>query len=199
MAGQSDREMAAQEQAGNIKNLYGGIDSSFKGASNRFNNYKPQYSIDDLLASTSKNFTSAEDLLKRNAATDSQNIASDTVARLASQGVTKGSIVGDSINKGQDQVRSRLYDALVKTEIEKNSALTGLKERGNAFNLDVDKLAQGYDPNSIDNIYRQAGIKGNILGLNQANIGNMDDTTWLDDVFAGLNAGANVAKAFIKP
>lgn len=166
---------------------------------NRFNDYKMPFDFDTM----DKNIDSAFDKtiagINSDARTDIASTKSGTLRSLASRGITGGSVVDDTVNKTTNPIitsKAKSMRDLGTAKIDKKAALMDLF---NKYGIDITKMATDVDLENIMSQFRKQSGLNSLTGMNVNNLGNYSDATWLDDALGVVNAGANVASAFVKP
>lgn len=180
-AGESDQAKAADQQYREI----GGINPT---VNNRFDNYSNAYGYGDINKQVNDTYGIAEDQINKNIADSTAKAQSGAASNLASRGITSGSIINDTQSKIASDMGKSKSNAIANLGISKSGALADLMKYFNALKLNTTGSAQNVDQQNLQNLFAKFGLK------NQA-IGGLDNGTWLDDLFAGLDTGAKVATA----
>ncbi|GAF76194.1 unnamed protein product, partial [marine sediment metagenome] len=98
--------------------------------------------------------------------------------------------VSTQANRGRDSLTQQLLTGALG---QKRGAMSEANQ--NKFN--VTGAAQNVDFEKIKALFAKYGLVSNVGGQRTANLGNLDDTTWMDDAMAVANTGANIAGSFL--
>lgn len=191
----SESEKAATTLQGDLRGYTSDIKGLNVNVNNPFANYKTPFGYSDISSELKKLYgislnevdTTANDAIK--------GVQQDTAARMASQGITGGSLLNSQVNAGANGInKNRLAS---KTSLLKNQASNNLSamdmENRNKFQ---NTSAKGnFDLANIQNLFQKYGLLGGAYGQQQSNLSNLDSTTWLDDLLAVANTGANLFSA----
>lgn len=179
-SGPSDQEKAAE-------NLYNEVGRTNTTVKNRFDNYENPYGFEKISSQVDDIFGGYEDMIKRETSDRIDEQQQGAASSMASRGITGGSVVSDTQSKIATDINRGTSNALANLGVKKSSMLSDLMQYFNALNLNKTKLASDVDFGNVGNIFTKLGLKSNAVG-------GLDDDTWLDDLFAGLNAAGNLAK-----
>jgi hypothetical protein len=119
----------------------------------------------------------------------------DTAARMASQGITGGSVLNSQVGANRNNVNKSRFNAiqgLKSNNVNANLSAMGMENQNQFQNTNA---AQGVDMNNLMAKFRKYGMVGDVYGQKQSNLGNLSDTTLLDDGLAILNT----ASGFLNP
>lgn len=193
--GKSESEKAATTLQGDLRGYTSDIKGLNVNVDNPFANYKTPFGYSDISSELKKLYgislnevdTTANDAIK--------GVQQDTAARMASQGITGGSLLNSQVNAGANDInKNRLASktSLLKNQASNNLSAMDMENRNNFQNTS----AKGnFDLANIANLFQKYNLMGGALGQQQGNLQNLDKTTWLDDVLAV----ANTAAGFIDP
>jgi len=196
MSGKSEQEKEAGKVQGNIYTQLGDARAIKPTITNRFDNYKHQFDFDTMKGNLDKSFQNKAGAISSDAATDVAANKKSTMRSLASRGITGGSIVDDTISKTSNPIISGKYKSIRDLSNQNLDREASMMEMFNRFGIDISKLGSDVDLQNVMNEFRKSGNISQILGLAGANVGNFDDTTWLDDIFEGVNTAANLVGSF---
>ena len=196
MAGSSDRSSAAQSVDSQLSDLYGKINGQDFQANNRFNNYTPMFGYRDMSKTLDNLYNSQAGALRASAGQDIQQSNKSLASRLASQGITGGSILNDQLESSAGNIRNSNYNALQQLGLGRQQQEAGLMNQSNQDQFRTTQAAQSVDLDNMRNLLSKYGLMNSASATRSGNLQNMDDTTWLDDVLGVVNAGAGVYKAF---
>lgn len=180
MGGQSSAEKAANQ-------FYQQVSDINPVVQNRFNDYSNAYGFGDISKQVNDTYGQQTDLINKDTANQVATQQQGAASNLASRGVTNGSILTDTQSKIASDVNKSKTDALANLGINKSNALSSLMEYFNNLKFAQTGAAQNADQNNFQNLLSKYGIESSAIG-------KLDNTTWLDDLFAGLNTAGNVAK-----
>jgi len=189
MAGTSDQEKEGQRQNQQTQNTINDIQGGKYTAQNRFNNYTNPFGYNDIQNKLDEMFGTQEKLINQNTAEDIANQQQKAAASLASRGITGGSVLTDTSSKVASDINKTKYNALGQLGIGKASSLSDLMKYFNSQNFATTKAATDVDLSNINNTL--SGLTSS-YGLQQNNLGAYDNSTWLDDAFAGLGTIAQL-------
>lgn len=179
-SGQSDQEKASQD----FYNEIGGLKTD---VGNRFEGYKPDFSYEDFQNDINNVYGGYEGLIRRDTQDQISEQQQGTASSMASRGITGGSALTDAKSKIASDINKTKSGALANLGISKSNVLSNLKEYFNNMKFNTTKAASDVDFSNISNLLAKLGLKGN-------SIAGLDDETWMDDLFAGLNAAGNIGK-----
>jgi len=194
--GQSDRQKKADINQQSIDDLLRQIQGINPNTDNRFDKF--QFPFD--YSAKKKNLDELRKLGLEDINRTSENAIADnsknTAGRLASEGITGGSIVDESIKRGQKDIFKGKFNAI--RDLQKNTEAQdiGLMTQENRDKFGLTGAAQNVDFRNIFNLFRKYGLLGNTQRLSLANLQNYSGSNTWDDIFQGLNTGANIAGAF---
>lgn len=180
--GQSSRDEQAEKLNNELSYANFNVD-------NRFANYRSPYSVNDMRVSLNDVFGRERGIINDQANSDIAAMQQGTASRLASQGITSGSIYNNAISQAANNVNKNRYSALSQLGVGRLNQETGLMQYGNQDQFRNTSAAQQAD-------FQNMGNRMNQYGMRMNNLQNLDSTTWLDDVLSGLNAGANLFGAY---
>lgn len=188
MGGSSEKEKSASELQNLLKSYYSDIKGQAFQADNNFANYKTPFDYGRSSAELDKLNTQQIADVNRTAGSDINKVGQDTTGALASQGITGGSVLNDAVNKGRTGVLKNKYETI--SDITKNRTGQNLnlmqQENENEFrNTSADQNQKNI---AIQQLLSKYGLLSNTSGQMQTNTSNLNDDTFWDDIFSGLNA-----------
>jgi hypothetical protein len=155
---------------------------------NRFNNYKSPYSIGDMRTSLDNVLNGQKNNINQQANSDIADLQKGAASRMASQGITGGSLYNNTLNQAANGVNKQRYGALQQLGVARLEQEPGLMQYGNQDQFRNTMAGQDIDLQNIRNRMSQYGMR-------MGNLQNLDSTTAWDDIFAGLNTAANIGKS----
>ena len=194
MGGQSNRDKEATDLQGLLKSYYSDINKEGFKTDNVWKDYQTPFNYDKMGGVLDKVTDANIGKVNRMSDMNIQSGQQDAAARLASQGITGGSIgtnVNEQIRTGVNKDRFNTVSDIMTDRTSKDINLMDLENR-NKFN--VNNQNQGQLNQETFNLFRKFGLLGSGAGLQMGNLQNLDDTTGWDDLFAGLNAVGNLGK-----
>jgi hypothetical protein len=175
--GQSSKDEQAEKLNNELRYANFNVD-------NRFNNYKSPYSIGDMRTSLDNVLNGQKSIINQQAQTDIADLQKGAASRMASQGITGGSLYNNTLNQAANSVNKQRYSALQQLGVSRLGQETGLMQDANQDQFRNTMAGQDIDLQNIRNRMSQYGMRSQAIA-------GMDDTTAWDDMFAGLNAVAN--------
>lgn len=182
MTGKSDQEKASE-----------GLFSSIKGfdptAKNRFTQpgvlpHKPSSLLNTFRGATKSGVKDLSRQTDKNVKTAQKS----TTAGLGSRGFG-GSILEDAVAKSRSTASGQGTNAIRKFITDRKGQETGVKALANKQGLQLTGAQQGVDFQNILNMFQKFGSLGSAIG-------GLDDDTFLDELFAGLNTASNFVPLF---
>ena len=180
MAGKSDQEEQAEK-------LYGEIGGLNPNVENRWNGYQNPYGFGDVEKKVNDTYSNYEDMINRDTSEEIAKQQGGAASSLASRGITGGSILTDTQSGIASDLNKSKTNALSNLGAKKSGMLSSLMEYFNNLKMGQTQAATNVDFGNMSNLFQKYGLKGGALG-------GLDSDTWLDDLFAGLNVGGNLAK-----
>jgi hypothetical protein len=164
---------------------------------NRFDNYQPQFSYDNMSGVLDKLYTQVQNDISRNYGNEMNSATRDTGARLRSQGVTGGSMFNNAISGAQNNVLGAKGDAYSNLYNNRQNANVGLMDRANQSQFQTTQAAQGVDFQNIANeLARLGGLGGYDINNRNTQMQENNQPGFWDDLLGLLNTGGKVAAAF---
>lgn len=157
-------------------------------ARNRFDNYQDAFTPEQMQLALGTLFGQQTDLLNTNMDNQIAQGQQSTAARLASQGITGGSIFNNQIGQVRNAVNNQRASALAQLGIGKMNQSLGLMNTANDNKFRIASAGQNVDMTNVQNRMNQYNMR-------MQNLQNLDNTNTYDDILAGLNTGANILKA----
>jgi uncharacterized protein with von Willebrand factor type A (vWA) domain len=169
MSGESQRERE-------INRLISDIQSA--KASNPLLNFSPEFSTQDLLKNLDKLIGQYQTSLTRQAGENLNRGVSNITQSLASQGITRGSLLSAQQRNVASDVQKNLFNAL------ENLFSSATKQRGD--------IMQSQNQFGLSTAAAKNQALAQLLGLQASAAGAANPSTWLDDLFAGITAVGNL-------
>lgn len=189
--GESDQSRAIKDQnreLGGFQRELKGLDVNVK---NRFDNYQTPFGYQDV--------AKILESLEKQGITDINQIADqqiqqgqqDTASRMASQGVTGGSVLNTATNAVRNPVNTNRFRTV--------NDLKGMTQRGKMGAMDMENrnkfmttsAAQNIDLANMDSLFKKFGLRSNVYGQQMQGASMLDPTTWFDDALAIGNTVGN--------
>lgn len=198
MAGSSDREKQSKVVQRGLDDQTGAIKSFDPTVKNRFDNYKLDFDYDTMDKNLDNVFDKTVAGINSDARTDVAQTKKGTLRSLSSRGITGGSVVDDTVSKTTNPIITNKANTIRDLGIAKLDKKTALMDLFNKYGIDITKGASNIDLANKGNEFNKISALSNLLGLNIDNLQNLDDTTWLDDLFAGIEAGSGFVESAAK-
>lgn len=195
---ESDREKQTKVVQSGIDEQLGNIKSFDPTIKNPFKDYKLDFDYNTMDKNLDDSFNKTVAGINTDAKNDIASTKQGTIRSLASRGITGGSIVDDTINKNINPImttKSNTIRDLATTKLDKKAALMDLFNR---YGIDLTSKEAGIDFNNIQNLFNKNSQLASLLGMNVNNLQNYSDSTWLDDLFAGIEAGSGFVESGLK-
>ena len=183
--GESNRDTAANQMNTTLGNLNTSV-------TNRFDKMNPEFGYDAMSKKMNEAYGYGENAINTNANEDIASSNASTAARLASQGITGGSILNDSVSGNANNINKQRFSSLQDLFGKRAQSDVGIMDTANNNIFRNTQSAQNVDFGNMSNMFQK-------YGLQMGNIGNLDSTTGLDDAFGVLNTGANIGSKFYNP
>lgn len=154
---------------------------------NRFDNYEDPFSYDDQKAFMDEIYGGYEDQINKQAASDTADLQQGSAARMASRGITGGSIVDDTMSGiGTDVAKSK-YNALSNLKTGKAKGLLGLMDMTNKSKLATTGMASNVDFQNFANELQKLGLLSDLSFKQQyLDLQKEQSPGWLEDIMSGL-------------
>lgn len=193
--GPSEKDQAATDLNSTLKgysNQIGGTNTQVK---NRYDSLTMPFDYKKTSQEIAKLTDSALNKINRTADEDINVGQADTAASLASQGITGGSMLNNSVGKVRTGVNKNRFNSITDTLDTKSKMNMDAMGNENQFSLAKTAGATQVDIQNIASELQKLGILGNSYGQQGANIGNLDDDTLFDSILEILNTGSG----FVNP
>lgn len=163
---------------------------------NRLDSYQNPFGYDQMSKIANGQYSSRLNDLNRIYGNLGAQNRKSTGARLASQGITGGSVLNNAINQGQADINRNQTDAMSQLAQQKMAQDMGMMQQENAFQYDRANRAQQIDFQRIQEILQRYGALNNMYGGIQdrkfaVEQYNEQKPTWFDDVLALANTASN--------
>jgi len=184
-------ESARSKEAGNLQTLLKGYyrdigNQDFQGK-NTWEGYKTPFDYKGMSAETNKAYDLGESKINRTANSQIQTGQGDTAARMASQGITGGSVLNSQVNNVANDVNKNRFNSLSDITASRAGTNVNLMNLENQNKFGVNAANQNQINQQKQQLMAKYGLLGNASGQMMGNIGNLDDTTLFDDIFSALN------------
>ena len=196
MGSSSDRQDQAEINQQSIDDLLKQIGDINPNVENRFDDYKRPFGYKAKRGNLDRLFKLGREDIDRTSAEAITNRTKGTTGRLASQGITGGSILEEAVKRGQKDIYKNKFNAIRDLETNKEAQNIGLMNQENKDRFNITGAASNIDLKNMFSLFRKYGLLGNTQQLSLQNIGNYSNSNVWDDIFQGVNAGANIYGAF---
>ena len=184
--------MGESQRSKSASNLYSQVGqyNPEQQMGNVYSSYKPEFTTNDLLTRLRDINTGQRQQTIQQGADMAARAGEGSAARLASEGITGGSLYNQGVAQAQDTANQQTSQALGQLGQGAQANELGLMQSQNQQGLNLATLDQ-QQKNAIANaIMSKYGIQGNLLG-------NLDTSTTAGNIMSGLGGltalGANVA------
>ncbi len=195
MAGTSNQERETQNQLQQQRNFQSRLDAGQYNVDNRFNNYSDPFNYENISDQLNQIFSGQEDVINRDTNEAIASQQGEAASRLASRGITGGSVVEDTMSGIAGNVNKSKMNALGTLGIGKASAIGDLMKYINQKKLATTEAASNVDFGNKRNVL--GGLQTS-YGQQQNLLGGLDDTTAWDDIFSVIKTGAGSAEGISK-
>ncbi len=193
--GESQRSEQATTLQEKLSGYMGDIEGMDVSTENRFEGWSPEFNYQNMSKIIDQITQGQLGDVNRSADYQIGTGQSDLAERMASEGVSSSSIKDAGMNKissGVNRNRANMMSQIFGNAL---GAKQGAMSEANKYDYMGTQGAQSADQFDIKALLRKYGVLGGFAGQAQSNLGNLDNTTWLDDMFAGLNT----ASGFVNP
>ena len=191
----TQQSKAASQLYGDERNFGTQLQGMNPQVTNRFNGYQDPFSYGNEESAINQMYNQEQGDINRTAASDTANSNRGTASRLASQGITGGSVLNSAVNEGANNVSKNKYNALSNLKSTRLGLEPGLMENANNRQFAQTGAAQNVDFQNMNNLFQKYGMIAGNYGQQGNAINNLQKTNWFDDVL-GV---ANTAAKFVKP
>jgi len=193
--GLSEKDKAASDLNNTLKGYSGQVKNTNTQVKNRYDSLEMPFDYKKTSQEIAKLTDSALNKINRTADEDINVGQADTAASLASQGITGGSMLNNSVGKVRTGVNKNRFNSITDTLDTKSKMNMDAMGNENQFALAKTAGASQIDIQNIAAELQRLGILGNSYGQQGANIGNLDDDIWFDSILEI----ANTASGFVSP
>ena len=188
MGGTSQKETGTNNLQNLLTKFYTDTqkDQGFQ-SKNLFEDYKSPFDYGKTSAELDKLNNQEIANVNKNAISDINKVSQGTASSLASQGITGGSVLNDAVNKGRTGVLQNKYQTLSDISKNRTGQNINLMQQENQNQFQNTAANQNQLNQQVMDMFRKYGLLQGNLGQQQANVGNMNDSTFWDDIFAGMN------------
>jgi len=188
MGGQSDRSKSAGDLQTLLQGYYKDIGNQDFQGKNTWEGYKPPFDYKGMSAETNKAYDIGETKINRGADSAIKTGQQDTAARMASQGITGGSVLNSQTNSVANNVNKSRFNSLQDITASRAGTNVNLMNLENQNKFGVNSANQAPINQQKQQLMAKYGLLGNASGQMMANTQNLSDETFWDDIFSGLNA-----------
>lgn len=189
MSGKSQREKEAERQLNQQRQFQQDLTSGKYNVRNRWNNYQNPFDYNQIVKNINDIFGNYQNNINRNTAEAIANRQQGATSQLASRGITGGSILSDTLSGIASDINKTQADALSQLGIGQSQQTAGLQQYFNQLGMQQNQQAQNVDLSNMSNLL--SSLMGSYQ-LNQGQLQNLSDSTFLDDLFGGLSMGAGI-------
>ena len=178
MGGQTEQNKAAsglQEKYGNLFNDISGQDFKTK---NLFEDYKTPFDFKNFTKQLDELYNTGAGEINRTTAEDVSAAGRNTAERLASQGITGGSILNSAVDSSKNPILKNKMSALDQLRQQKSSGYMTAMGQENQNKFAETSASQSVFSDNMMNLFRKYGLLSGNLGQQENNIGNLQGTTW---------------------
>lgn len=189
--GESQRSKQAtklNQELGSFGNEIRGLNTNVQ---NRFDNYKLPFNYATMSKLIDEITKGNINTVNQQASGDIQQGQSDVAERLASQGIAGSSIKDSAIGKVAGDVNRNKYNLTQQLLNKGLESKLGAMDTQNRYDFAATQGAQNVDFRNIADLFQKYGLIGGTYNQKLGNIGNLDDTTFLDDILGVANTIAN--------
>jgi hypothetical protein len=179
--------------SGRLNDIWSGY-SSLDKVANRFDNYTPDFEYGDMSGVLGKLFNSQSNLLTKKAGDTIQRGQRDTASRMASQGITGGSVYNNAINKTSDTVGDSFASALEELGIGRMEKETELMNTANQNKFQATQAAQNVDlQNFMNMLNKWNAMNGMETTRRDQDMKEEQMPGVLEDIFSGIQTVGSIA------
>jgi hypothetical protein len=188
MGGKSERSQAATDVQNTLKGYYKNIEDTNLQAANAWSGYKTPFGYKEMSTETDKIYNIGKNKINQDADSAIQTGQQDTAARMASQGITGGSVLNSQTGNVATGVNKSRFNSLQDLLARKAGTSVDLMGEENKNKFMVNNQNQDQLNRQMQQLFAKFGLLGNAAGQMSSNTQNLSDETFWDDVFSGLNA-----------
>lgn len=188
MGGSSNRDEEAGKLQSLLKGYYKDIGNQDFQGDNTWEKYETPFDYKGMKSETDKAYDIGESKINRGANSAIQTGQQDTAARMASQGITGGSVLNAGTSAVANDVNKSRFNSLQDILSSRAGTNVNLMNLENQNKFGVNSANQAQINQRKQQLMAKYGLLGNASGQMMGNIGNLDDTTLWNDIFSGLNA-----------
>ena len=192
MSGSSSRDDAANQLNSELAGYQNQINNINPNVENRFNDYQDQFNAGSFQSTLDRINQSALGAINRRTNEAVSRGQANTAARLASQGITGGSILNSGVQQAADSANEGGFEATQQQGANYLGRYYDMMNQLNANKFRNTSAAQGADQQNYSNLMAKYGLKSGAYGQQMSNLGNLSDKTWLDDTLGVVNTAANL-------
>lgn len=189
--GESQRNQQANRLNQDLMNLTSQVIGTNTDVSNRFDNYNLPFDYNQMSKIIDEITKGNIEQTNRLSDAQIQQGQSDLSERMASQGIAPSSIQESQAGNIRDVTNRKRYGLTQQLLTSALGQKRGAMSEENKNRFDITGAAQNVDFGNIANLMKKYGLTSNIMGQQMSNLGNLDNTTWFDDLLAIANTAAN--------
>lgn len=193
--GDSPRDNALSRIAATQRKMYDNLEGLNTTVPNRFDNYSQPFGYEELLKNHTDSYDQQRRLLKGELGNQAAQARTGVSQRLASQGITGGSIFNQAVSQADTQSKRQSLNALNSLGIAQAEGKTDLQKYANESSLRNVSQQQATDFQNVANLLAKYGAQSNILYSMGNTAGQLDNTNWGDVLGPLLAAGAKIGLA----
>lgn len=194
--GQSERSQAASSLDSDLVKYATEAKGLNVSADNPFKDYKTPFGYNEMSGELDKLKDLSMGSINRNANSQINKSQQDTAARLASQGITKGSFANAANAGVSNDINKSRFNTLADILRSRTQAGLGAMESENQNKYKNSMALGSFDQQNINNLLQKYGLVSGIYGQRGANLQNLNGDTWFDDLLAAGQTGLMGYAAF---
>lgn len=189
MAGESDQEREAKKQIRQQEQFRKDVSGGQYNVRNPFTDYQYDFDYQDISKNLDDIFGGYEEIINRNTADAIAEQQGNAASSLASRGITGGSILADTQSGIATDINKSKANALSSLGIGKAQQTANLQDLFNRLGISTTQAGVDVDFGNIRNTL--SGLM-NSYGMQSGLMGGLSNSTWLDDLFAGVGTAAQI-------
>jgi hypothetical protein len=173
--------------------VWSNINDINANATNRWDTFQDPFGYNQMENNINQLFGQEQAGISRQVGTGLNDARQSNAARLASQGITGGSIQKNAIQGSENQVLGQGFNALQGLGIGRLNTEQGLMNTANQNAQYITGQAQNVDQSNIQNNLSKQNLASNYLNdWEQSDLQRQAQPGVLSDIFSGLGAGAQL-------
>jgi hypothetical protein len=170
--------------------MYNTIAGTNSNAGNVFANYTPEFSEAQQSGQLDTIYNQGKQDLNQGTAASIAQSQSDAAERLASQGVTRGSLFNKGVTANNNSLYKNKLSALSNLTTNRAAQNIGLMNTANQNQFQVASANQGANQQNMQNLFNKYGLQQSTLDGQQSNLSNLNNDNWFDNTLALANTAA---------